>query len=110
MADVRFDPRPPAGDRGRSGDGGRDRGQLILVTGLAIAVMLVALVLLLNTVIYTQNLATRGPKSRTPRRSRTATRSSPASAASWTPRTGRGTTPGRKSRTTSPRPSLGSTT
>lgn len=39
----------------------RDRGQLILVTGLAIAVTLVALVLLLNTVIYTQNLATRGP-------------------------------------------------
>ncbi|WP_128478059.1 DUF7261 family protein [Halorussus pelagicus] len=38
----------------------RDRGQLILVTGLAVAVTLVALVLLLNTVIYTQNLATRG--------------------------------------------------
>lgn len=37
-----------------------DRGQLILVTGLAIAVVLVALVLLLNTVIYTENLATRG--------------------------------------------------
>lgn len=50
-------------DRWRSGDGdrgGRDRGQLILVTGLAVAVTLVALVLLLNTVIYTQNLATRG--------------------------------------------------
>ena len=39
---------------------GRDRGQLILVTGLAVAVTLVAVVLLLNTVIYTQNLATRG--------------------------------------------------
>ena len=39
---------------------GDDRGQLILVTGLAIAVILVALVLLLNTVIYTENLATRG--------------------------------------------------
>lgn len=37
-----------------------DRGQLILVTGLAVAVTLVAMVLLLNTVIYTQNLATRG--------------------------------------------------
>jgi len=37
-----------------------DRGQLILVTGLAVAVTLVALVLLLNTAIYTQNLATRG--------------------------------------------------
>lgn len=43
-------------DEGRN----RDRGQLILVTGLAVAVTLVALVLLLNTVIYTQNLATRG--------------------------------------------------
>ncbi len=38
----------------------RDRGQLLLVTGLSIAVILVALVLLLNTVIYTENLATRG--------------------------------------------------
>jgi hypothetical protein len=38
----------------------RDRGQLILVTGLTIAVILVMLVLLLNTVIYTENLATRG--------------------------------------------------
>jgi hypothetical protein len=37
-----------------------DRGQLILVTALAIAVSLVALVLLLNTVIYAENLATRG--------------------------------------------------
>ncbi|MDL5360450.1 hypothetical protein [Halalkalicoccus sp. NIPERK01] len=37
-----------------------DRGQLILVTGLTIAVILVALVVLLNTVIYTENLATRG--------------------------------------------------
>lgn len=38
---------------------GEDRGQLILVLGLALAVAIVALVLLLNTVIYTQNLATR---------------------------------------------------
>jgi hypothetical protein len=37
-----------------------DRGQLILVTGFAIAVAVVALVLLLNTAIYTENLATRG--------------------------------------------------
>ena len=37
-----------------------DRGQLILITALAIAVTLVALVLLLNTVIYAENLATRG--------------------------------------------------
>lgn len=38
----------------------RDRGQLILVAGLTVAVILVVLVLLLNTVIYTENLATRG--------------------------------------------------
>ena len=38
---------------------GRDRGQLLLVAGFAIAVTIVALVLLLNTVIYTENLATR---------------------------------------------------
>ncbi|MFC7045640.1 hypothetical protein ACFQH6_09695 [Halobacteriaceae archaeon GCM10025711] len=37
-----------------------DRGQVIIVAGLAIAVILVALVLLLNTVIYADNLATRG--------------------------------------------------
>lgn len=37
-----------------------DRAQLLLITGLALAVILVALVLLLNTVIYTENLATRG--------------------------------------------------
>lgn len=37
-----------------------NRGQLILVTALAIAVMLVGMVLLLNTVIYAENLATRG--------------------------------------------------
>ncbi|WP_132057563.1 DUF7261 family protein [Halorussus amylolyticus] len=36
-----------------------DRGQIILITGLAIAVTMVALVLVLNTVIYTENLATR---------------------------------------------------
>jgi hypothetical protein len=41
-------------------DDGRDRGQLLLVTGFALAVIIVALVLLLNTAIYTQNLATRG--------------------------------------------------
>jgi hypothetical protein len=57
MADVMH--RDRGGDSAGN-DGRRDRGQLILVTGLAIAVMLVALVLLLNTVIYTQNLATRG--------------------------------------------------
>ncbi|WP_418282986.1 DUF7261 family protein [Halorubrum sp. DTA98] len=43
------------------GDGDRsDRAQLILITGLTLAVIFVAVVLLLNTVIYTENLATRG--------------------------------------------------
>ena len=37
-----------------------DRAQLILVSGLLIAVTLLVLVLLLNTVIYTENVATRG--------------------------------------------------
>ena len=53
MADVRTR-GPDTGDRVV------DRAQLILVAGLTIAVILVALVLLLNTVIYTENLATRG--------------------------------------------------
>jgi hypothetical protein len=41
-------------------DGDRSRGQLLLVTGFALAIIIVALVLLLNTAIYSQNLATRG--------------------------------------------------
>ena len=41
-------------------DGRRDRAQLMLVTALALAVVLVVLVLLVNTAIYTENLATRG--------------------------------------------------
>jgi len=45
-------------DLSRGGDG-RDRGQLLLVAALAIAVAIVALVLLLNTSIYVENLATR---------------------------------------------------
>lgn len=52
MADV--------GARFRMSANDRDRGQLLLVAGLTIAVILVALVLLLNTVIYTENVATRG--------------------------------------------------
>lgn len=53
MADV-----SPLSDRAeRSGD---DRGQLILITGFALAFILVAIVLLLNTVIYTENIASRG--------------------------------------------------
>lgn len=37
-----------------------DRGQMILIMGLVLAVAFVALVPLLNTVIYTENLASRG--------------------------------------------------
>ncbi len=37
----------------------RSRGQIILVTGFALAVSFVALALVLNSVIYTENLATR---------------------------------------------------
>ena len=52
----------PWGGGGRDGnrDDRTDRAQLILITGLTLAVLLVAVVLLLNTVIYTENLATRG--------------------------------------------------
>ncbi|TKX71615.1 hypothetical protein EXE45_00920 [Halorubrum sp. SP9] len=45
--------------RGRASED-EDRAQIILITGLTLAVLFVAVVLLLNTVIYTQNLATRG--------------------------------------------------
>jgi hypothetical protein len=41
-------------------DSDEDRAQIILITGLTLAVLFVAVVLLLNTVIYTENLATRG--------------------------------------------------
>ncbi|MFB6131017.1 MAG: hypothetical protein ABEJ28_09380 [Salinigranum sp.] len=37
-----------------------DRGQLLLVGALSLAVLFVALALIMNTAIYTQNLATRG--------------------------------------------------
>ena len=36
-----------------------DRGQLLLITALAIAVILVTVALLLNAAIYTENVATR---------------------------------------------------
>jgi len=56
MADVSGCPR-----RGRDADAAdEDRAQIILITGLTLAVLFVAVVLLLNTVIYTENLATRG--------------------------------------------------
>ena len=56
---------PDRADWGRRGSDAtsasdEDRGQIILVTGLTLAVLFVAVVLLLNTVIYTENLATRG--------------------------------------------------
>ncbi len=72
-------PGPSDGDRSRdgprSGDGPRgsrdgprsdrrfrdaDRGQLLLISGLVVAVSLVALVVLLNASIYSENVATRG--------------------------------------------------
>jgi hypothetical protein len=40
--------------------GDADRGQLLLIAGLSLAIVLVALALILNSAIYTQNLATRG--------------------------------------------------
>jgi len=55
MADVNL---PRVGGTDSKPDA--DRAQLILITGLTLAVILVAVVLLLNTVIYTENLATRG--------------------------------------------------
>ncbi|MFW5917742.1 MAG: DUF7261 family protein [Halorubrum sp.] len=81
MADVSTG--PPDGDRvpdgshshresrGRSGGGGSDagrfrdadRGQLLLVAGLVMAVSLVTLVVLLNATIYSENVATRGIES-----------------------------------------------
>ena len=41
-------------------DVNRERGQLIILTGLIVAVTMGAMVLLLNTAIYTENLASRG--------------------------------------------------
>lgn len=60
MADVSISPPDP--DRLRGEDGFRDanRGQLLLVAGLVMAVSLVALVVLLNATIYSENVATRG--------------------------------------------------
>ena len=63
MADVNA-PRdlddPNRGDRNRDCLRDADRGQLLLVAGLVMAVSLVALVVLLNASIYSENLATRG--------------------------------------------------
>jgi hypothetical protein len=56
MADVSIFSPFSDGDADRD----EDRAQIILITGLTLAVLFVAVVLLLNTVIYTENLATRG--------------------------------------------------
>lgn len=56
MADVSIS--SPLGREAAGRD--EDRAQIILITGLTLAVLFVAVVLLLNTVIYTENLATRG--------------------------------------------------
>lgn len=40
----------------------KDRGQLILITALGLAILLVSLALIVNTAIYTENLATRSSK------------------------------------------------
>ena len=55
MADVTL-PNWLASDGGRTG---RNRGQLVLLSGLVLATIFVALVLILNSAIYTENLATR---------------------------------------------------
>ena len=57
MADVSL---PQLRGTERDADRDEDRAQIILITGLTLAVLFVAVVLLLNTVIYTENLATRG--------------------------------------------------
>jgi hypothetical protein len=63
MADVSI--APPDGDRLFGGEGASeaDRGQLLLVAGLVMAVSLVTLVVLLNATIYSENVATRGIES-----------------------------------------------
>ena len=60
MADVSRPPRPPRRPgRTTDADAGDDRGQLFLVGALSLAVLFVGFALLLNTAIYTENLATR---------------------------------------------------
>lgn len=56
MADVS---QRRAGRRDRPHPEIKGRGQLILVTALSLAILFVALALILNTAIYTENLATR---------------------------------------------------
>jgi len=47
--------------RERTSDADEERAQLVLVTALILGVALIALVLLVNAAIYTENLATRDP-------------------------------------------------
>ncbi|WP_144920327.1 DUF7261 family protein [Halorubrum salsamenti] len=62
MADVSIG--PPDRDRLFGGNASvADRGQLLLVAGLVMAVSLVTLVVLLNATIYSENVATRGIES-----------------------------------------------
>lgn len=49
----------PGGDTPDGADG-RDRGQILLIAGLALGVTFVALALVLNAAIFTENLASRG--------------------------------------------------
>lgn len=60
MADV-SPPPVPGSDASRGGPRDSDRGQLFLVGALALSVILVTLAVLLNTAIYTGNIATRDP-------------------------------------------------
>lgn len=61
MADVNRPPSRRGSASARASGPGRDsdRGQLFLVGALSLAVLFVGLALLLNTAIYTENLATR---------------------------------------------------
>lgn len=63
MADVSISPPNPDRLRGENGFRDANRGQLLLVAGLVMAVSLVALVVLLNATIYSENVATRGIES-----------------------------------------------
>ncbi|WP_123533061.1 DUF7261 family protein [Halosimplex salinum] len=60
MADLRpFGHGDARGDRRAGGPGRSDRAQIILVGAFALAVVFVALALVMNAAIYTENLATR---------------------------------------------------
>ena len=63
MADVSISPPDPDRFRGENGFRDAHRGPLLLLAGLVMAVSLVALVVLLNATIYSENVATRGIES-----------------------------------------------